>query len=54
VDAYFSKAALSNPFSNGPYSNLLALIPFVLLIGFLYLVAREKILSSNNASQHSA
>jgi hypothetical protein len=49
VDAYFTKAALSNPFSNGPYANLLALIPFAILITFLYLVAREKLLSSNGS-----
>jgi uncharacterized oligopeptide transporter (OPT) family protein len=51
VDAYFTKAALSNPFSNGPYANLLALIPFAILITFLYLVAREKLLSSNGPAQ---
>ena len=39
-------AAENNPFYEGPYSHLLTLIPFAVLIGFLYLVAREKLLSS--------
>lgn len=34
-----------NPFFAGPHADLLALIPFVLLAGFLYLVAREKLLA---------
>lgn len=34
----------NNPFFNGANSDLLSLLPFVLLTGFLYLVAREKIL----------
>jgi hypothetical protein len=33
-----------NPFYSGPSSDALTLIPFVLLTGFLYLVAREKLL----------
>jgi putative OPT family oligopeptide transporter len=35
----------SNPFFNGPYSDLLALIPFAVLIVLLYLTGREVILS---------
>ncbi len=34
-----------NPFVAGPWSDALALIPFVLLTGFLLLVAREKLLT---------
>jgi hypothetical protein len=34
-----------NPFYAGPWSDLLALVPFAVLVGFLYLVAREKLLS---------
>jgi len=34
----------SNPFFDGPNSDLLSLLPFVALVGFLYLVAREKLL----------
>lgn len=46
VDARFSKwATESNPFFTGPWSDLLSLIPFVLLCGALYLVGREKLLS---------
>ena len=33
-----------NPFFNGASSDLLSLLPYVLLTGFLYLVAREKVL----------
>lgn len=33
-----------NPFFEGPHADLLSLIPFVALCGFLYLVAREKLL----------
>ncbi len=38
-------ATANNPFYNGPYSDLLTLIPFLALCGFLYLVAREKLLT---------
>jgi putative OPT family oligopeptide transporter len=34
-----------NPFFEGPHSDLLTLVPFALLCGFLYLVAREKLLA---------
>ena len=33
-----------NPFYHGPNADLLALIPYALIVGFLYLVAREKLL----------
>jgi uncharacterized oligopeptide transporter (OPT) family protein len=35
-----------NPFFDGPNSDWLALLPFAALTGFLYLVAREKLLSA--------
>jgi len=38
-------AQANNPFFNGPYASALTLIPFLLLCGFLYLVAREKFLA---------
>ncbi len=44
VDAYFTTLSKGNPFAEGPYSDALAMIPFVLLVVFLFLVAREKIL----------
>jgi putative OPT family oligopeptide transporter len=34
----------NNPFFNGPHADLMALIPFAIMVGFLYLVAREKVL----------
>ncbi len=34
-----------NPFFAGEHSDLLALVPYTLLVGFLYLVAREKLLA---------
>jgi len=36
-------AGLHNPFFNGPNADGLSLIPFLVLIGFLYLVGREKL-----------
>ena len=33
-----------NPFFEGPNSDLLTLVPFTALCGFLYFVAREKLL----------
>jgi uncharacterized oligopeptide transporter (OPT) family protein len=39
-----------NPFFNGPSSDLLSLIPFVILTGLLYLAGREAILSSRAKS----
>ena len=45
TDAKLQKwAETSNPFFAGSNSDLLSLVPFALLTGFLYLVAREKLL----------
>jgi hypothetical protein len=38
-------ATAHNPFYDGPNSDLLTLVPFAALCVFLYLVAREKLLS---------
>ena len=38
-------ATAHNPFFDGPWSNTLSLIPYALLCGFLYLVARERLLA---------
>ena len=38
-------ATAHNPFFEGPWSNVLSLIPYALLCGFLLLVAREKLLA---------
>src|SRR4029079_6540480 len=38
-----------NPFFNGDSSDLLALIPFTVLIVLLYLAGREKILANKSA-----
>jgi hypothetical protein len=35
----------NNPFFAGEHADLLALVPFALIVGFLYLVAREKLLT---------
>lgn len=37
-------SAKNNPFFEGPYADLLALAPYAVIVGFLYLVAREKLL----------
>ena len=50
VEAYFSNVANSNPFHSGPNADALAMIPFIALVVFLYLVGREKILRGKNAS----
>lgn len=42
--AITSWSTAHNPFFEGEHANLLSLIPFVALCGFLYLVAREKLL----------
>jgi len=45
LDSSLTRWALAhNPFFNGPNSDLLSLAPFLLLCGFLFLVAREKLL----------
>lgn len=38
-----------NPFFNGPWSNLLSLLPFLVLMIILYLVGREKLLASKQS-----
>lgn len=46
VDAFFTQLCTAhNPAFAGPYSEALALIPFAILTGFLFLVAREKLLA---------
>jgi len=42
-------ATTSNPFFEGPSSDALALIPFVVITLFLYLVGRERLLASRSA-----
>jgi putative OPT family oligopeptide transporter len=49
VEARFAELARGNPFYTGDAANLLALIPFAILIGFLYLVARGRILSGRGS-----
>lgn len=44
-------ANTSNPFFNGPNSNLLSLLPFVVLSALLYLTGREKILASRASTE---
>jgi uncharacterized oligopeptide transporter (OPT) family protein len=43
----WSEAA--NPFFNGPYSDVLSLLPFAGIVAVLYLVAREKLLTTPRA-----
>jgi uncharacterized oligopeptide transporter (OPT) family protein len=45
ADAFFNAwSSAHNPFFNGPLEDALSMIPFALLAGFLFLVAREKLL----------
>ncbi|HEX2862765.1 MAG TPA: OPT/YSL family transporter, partial [Lacunisphaera sp.] len=46
IDALVSDwAKAHNPFYVGPHADLLSLIPYALLCGFLYFVAKEKLLA---------
>jgi hypothetical protein len=46
VDTFFARwAGANNPFYAGANADALALLPFLLLTGFLLLVAREKLLA---------
>ena len=44
-DAALQKWGTRNPFFEGPHSDLLALVPFVILCVVLYLVGREMIMT---------
>jgi putative OPT family oligopeptide transporter len=44
-DALLKWSEAHNPLFAGPHADLLSLIPYVLLCGFLYLVAKEKLLA---------
>jgi len=48
-DALLKWSTAHNPFFEGSHSDLLSLIPYVLLCGFLYLVAREMLLKTKKA-----
>ncbi len=43
--ALFTWSSAHNPFFEGPYADLLSMIPFVAICVFLYYVGREKWLS---------
>jgi len=47
-------ATANNPFYTGAYADLLALVPFGALVGFLYFVAREKLLAPKRAHPDAA
>jgi hypothetical protein len=49
LEGYEKWATLHNPFFEGPWSDLLGLIPFLILTVFLYLVGRELIWRPKNA-----
>ena len=48
LDAFEKWATAHNPFFEGPSSDLLAMIPFVVLCVLLYLVGRDVLLASRN------
>jgi hypothetical protein len=48
--AITSWSLANNPFFSGPHANLLSLIPFGMLCGFLYFVAREKVMAPSRIS----
>jgi putative OPT family oligopeptide transporter len=55
ADAFLTAwANAHNPFFAGPHADALALIPFALLTGFLYLVAREKLLAARRREPDAA
>jgi hypothetical protein len=43
-------ATANNPFFEGPWANLLAIIPFVVLMILLYIVGRERWLAGKRAA----
>jgi uncharacterized oligopeptide transporter (OPT) family protein len=45
ADLIEHQSKLHNPFFDGPWADLLSLIPFVILMVLLYLVGREKLLA---------
>ncbi|HTZ20914.1 MAG TPA: oligopeptide transporter, OPT family [Opitutaceae bacterium] len=50
VDAFFNTwSTANNPFFNGPHSDALSLLPYAVLVGYLYLVGREKLLTSKKS-----
>lgn len=50
VDASLTRwASENNPFYSGGFANLLSLLPFVVLCGTLYLVARERLLAGGRS-----
>jgi len=50
TDAITDWSKAHNPFFNGPNSNLLSLIPFVLLVVVLYLVGRDVLLKARSGN----
>jgi hypothetical protein len=44
-------ATAHNPLFNGPYSDALSMILFLVLCGFLYLVGRESLLSARRGAE---
>ena len=47
LDSFFNTwSTAHNPFFNGPHSDALSLVPFALLVGYLYFVGRELFLSN--------
>jgi putative OPT family oligopeptide transporter len=49
IDTFFTEISKRNPFFEGAHADALSLIPFLLLIGFLFLVGREKLLKDKSA-----
>jgi putative OPT family oligopeptide transporter len=54
LDALEKWATLNNPFFEGPWSDVLAMIPFILLTALLYLVGRERWLAAKGGSGATA
>jgi hypothetical protein len=48
-NAAIERVAAGNPMTTGPAANVLALIPFAILIAILYLTGREKIMAHRAA-----
>ncbi len=50
TDAITEWSKAHNPFFNGPYADLLSLIPFIFLTGMLYVVGRDLLLKARGDS----
>ncbi len=52
LDQFEQWAAAHNPFFEGPYADVLGLLPFIILMVVLYLVGREALLGNRSRARN--